>query len=88
MIVNVSDTLQRWTNDVLKAGIHRVTVPNTIVDEEAVVQERFSLTYFFKAGRHVSVGPLNTFISPERPPRFQDMTALQFQKLRNSKMYV
>lgn len=27
MVVNVSETLQRWTNDSLPAGLHRVTVP-------------------------------------------------------------
>ena len=41
MIVNVSDTLLRWTNDVLKAGIHRVTVPNEMTDEaKTTLKER------------------------------------------------
>ena len=30
MIVNVSDTLQRWTNNFLRAGVHRVTVPRDL----------------------------------------------------------
>ena len=53
MIINVSETLQRWTNDVLKAGIHRVTVPIGMKDETEtlLLNERFPVAYFFKAGR-------------------------------------
>ena len=88
MIVNASDTLQRWTNDVLKAGMHRVTAPNGMQDEsESFLSERFSMAYFFKAGRGASVGPLRHFVDSQRPPKYQDMTALEFQKWRNQRMY-
>lgn len=88
MIVNVSDTLQRWTNDVLKAGVHRVTVPYEMRDEgETLVKERFSMAYFFKTGRKASVGPLQQFVDSQHQSRYQEMTALDFQKWRNQKMY-
>ena len=88
MIVNVSDTLQRWTNDALKAGVHRVTVPRGMqYDKERVLKERFSMAYFFKAGREASVGPLQYFVDSQRLPKYKEMTALDFQKWRNQKMY-
>lgn len=89
MIVNVSDTLQRWTNNYLEAGVHRVTVPDQLKSEQdlVLVPERFSMAYFFKAGREVSVGPLQLFINPQQAAKYQEMTALEFQKWRNQKMY-
>ena len=102
MIVNASDTLQRWTNDVVKAGLHRVTVPTTTTtttgirqdeSEGGLLSERFSMAYFFKAGRGASVGPLPQFADSQRQqqqqrnPKYQDMTALEYQKRRNQQMY-
>lgn len=89
MIVNVSDTLQRWTNDELRAGVHRVTMPHDMNgDGDAVLPERFSMAFFFKAGRRESVAPLAKFAGLQQPPKYHDMTALEFQKWRNGKMYV
>ena len=89
MIVNVSDTLQRWTNDVLLAGVHRVTIPvETKSGDEIDVPERFSMAYFFKARREVPVGSLESFIDGEPQSRkYSEMTALEFQKCNNKKMY-
>ena len=88
MIVNVSDTLQRWTNDALQAGVHRVTVPSELQgDEDSEVRERFSMAYFFKAGREASVGSLQSFVDDQQQPKYQHMTALEYQKWRNQKMY-
>ncbi|MCJ1281401.1 hypothetical protein MMC26_000720 [Xylographa opegraphella] len=63
MVVNVSETLQRWTNDVLAAGLHRVNIPRQMEDKEtAVLPERYSIAYFCKADRDASVGPLQQFV--------------------------
>lgn len=90
MIVNVSDTLQRWTNDVLQAGVHRMTGPCGSLDnenEKALIPARFLMAYFFKAGREVSVGPLRYFVSAQRPPKYQHLAASEFQKWKNQMMY-
>ena len=88
MSENAGDTYQRSTNDVLKAGVNWVIVPNEVKDEaKTTLNERFSMAYFFKAERGASVGPFQRFVEPQRPPRYQDMTALEFQKWRNQKMY-
>jgi isopenicillin N synthase-like dioxygenase len=44
MIVNASDALQRWTNGVLRAGVHRVTIPHGMKEKgDAVLPGRFSM---------------------------------------------
>ena len=88
MIVNSSDTLQRWTNDKIQAGVHKVTVPQDMTkDADILLSERFSMAYFFKADRNQSVAPLAKFVGPGNPSRYRSMTALDFQKRRNGKMY-
>ena len=89
MVVNVSDTLQRWTNDYLPAGRHQVGLPFEMKEDdlEEIVEERYSMAYFFKAGREVLVGPLEEFEDDQNPSKYADITALEFQKWRNSQMY-
>ena len=88
MIVNVSETLQRWTNNVLPAGLHRVTVPPQFQNlESGLVPERFSITYFGKADRDASVGPLPQFISEASAPKYEDMTAIQYHQSRLQSAY-
>ena len=88
IIANVSETLQKWTNNVMKAGMHRVTVPNGTKDEgKTVLKESFSMAYFFEAEWGASVGPSQRFVEPQRPPRYQDMTALEFQRWKIQKIY-
>ena len=81
--VNISDTFQRWTNGTLKAGVHQVTLPITIeVKPDAIVPQRRSAAFFLKAHRDVSVGPLPEFVSLDQPAKYEDITALEFQKRR------
>ena len=47
MIVNASDTLQLWTDNLLRAGVHQVTVPRDVKHrDDAMVPERFSMAFF------------------------------------------
>ncbi len=52
-----------------------------------IVPERWSLVYFNKADRHVNVGPLKEFVSPEMEPVYEDLTALEYQSMRNAVHY-
>ena len=88
MIVNVGDTLQRWTNGHLVGGVHRVTTPATLKDSAGVtLPERTSMAYLLKAERTVSVGPLPQFVSKDMPAKYDDMTALDWQQMRNGILY-
>lgn len=83
MVVNVSETLQRWTNDCLPAGLHRVSLPPLL--EEGLVPERYSIAYFCKADRDASVGALCPFSRPNTA--YHDITALEYQRQRLESAY-
>ncbi|KAM0480931.1 hypothetical protein ACHAPX_003820 [Trichoderma viride] len=88
MIINVGDTLTRWTNGRIIGGMHQVTVPETMKGEKGlVIPSRMSMAYLFKAGRDTSVGPLPKFVSAEEPALYPEITALEFQRWRNSIVY-
>jgi isopenicillin N synthase-like dioxygenase len=88
MIVNVSETLQRWTNDCLRAGLHRVNVPENMEDEETgTLPERYSIAYFCKADRGASVGPLKQFVLEGTDPVYQDMKAIEYHQQRLQSAY-
>ncbi|KAI0423521.1 hypothetical protein F5Y09DRAFT_327182 [Xylaria sp. FL1042] len=81
MIVNAGDTLMRWTNGKVVAGIHQVTVPEGLKQKDKVIlPERFSVAHLFKAQRQVSIAPLSQFISAEEPAKYPEMTALQYHR--------
>lgn len=88
MIVNVSETLQRWSNDRLPAGLHRVTIPEAMENEiEGVVPERYSIAYFTKADRDTEVGPLQPFVHADGESRYQNMTAFDYHQMRLKSAY-
>ena len=83
MIVNISETLQRWTNEVLPAGLHRVTIPRNMSDmAEGVIPERFSIAYLCKAHRSALVGSLPQFKSMESSEEYEDITAVEYHQKR------
>lgn len=88
MIVNVSETLQRWTNDCLPAGLHRVNIPDYMEgDESGTLPERYSIAYFCKADRNASVGPLKQFVRDGTEPVYQDMLAIEYHQQRLQSAY-
>lgn len=89
LTVNVSDTLMRWTNNVLPAGVHQVTLPANAEKgkDEMWLTERYSIVFFLKASRHALVGPMAPFVGPQQPPLYEHKTALEFQQLRTQILY-
>lgn len=90
MIVNISETLERWTNGQVRAGVHQVTVPPMLQDEpdnETLVPPRLSTAFFLKANRDASVGALPCFVSEEYPRKFEAMTALEYHQQRLAAAY-
>ena len=93
LIVNVSDTLERWTNGVIQAGVHRVNVPAPLLSKstisgdsatEDVVPERRSIVMLYRAKGETSVGPLPEFVTPKRPAKFDEMNAADYLALKNN----
>jgi isopenicillin N synthase-like dioxygenase len=88
IIVNVAETLERWTNGVLKAGVHRVVPPRVSSDfEEDMVLQRYSSPFFVTAERQAKVGPLSHFIKNNAKTQYADISALEYHTSRVAEAY-
>jgi len=88
VLVNVSDTFERWTNGVIRAAVHRVSAPaNFEARIQGLLPERHSCVFFFKPSRDVSVGPLPDFVTPDNPAKYDEITALQYQQRKTNELY-
>ncbi|KAF9887240.1 hypothetical protein FE257_010368 [Aspergillus nanangensis] len=86
MIVNAGGTLERLTNDFLKAGLHRVVSPAT-ADDEGMLPGRYSIAFFLHTSRTTSAAPLPSFISADHPSLYEDITTFEFERRRTEKTY-
>ena len=88
LVVNVSETLQRWTNGSLRAGLHRVNVPPSLEGKESgTLPERYSITYFCKSNRSALVGPLSEFVPNGCAPKYEVLSAIDYQRQRLRSAY-
>ena len=92
LIGTVADILQRWTNDVSKAGLHRVSVPRQFQvegekDEDCILPDRNSLAFFCRPSAETSAGPIHDFVSEERPAIYDEISALEHLERRNRLVY-
>lgn len=88
IIVNVSETLQRWTNGSVRAGLHRVNIPKQLEGKNSgTLPERYSIAYFCKADRAASVGPLKELIQDGRTPEYDDLSAIEYHLQRLQSAY-
>nr|L0E2Q1.1 RecName: Full=2-oxoglutarate-dependent dioxygenase phqC; AltName: Full=Paraherquamide biosynthesis cluster protein C [Penicillium fellutanum]AGA37270.1 2OG-Fe(II)-oxygenase [Penicillium fellutanum] len=88
MVVNISETFQLWTNNVITAGIHQVTVPPEMKTRtEGRISARRSCAFFLKANGDASVAPLPQFVTQERPAAYSEMTALDYHQKRLATAY-
>jgi isopenicillin N synthase-like dioxygenase len=86
IIVNAGGTLQRWTNDFLKAGLHLVVMPDAN-QKDGVVPERFSLAFFLHTARTTSAGPLPSFVDKDHPALYDEITTFEFERRRTEQTY-
>lgn len=84
MVVNVSETLQRWTNGRLAAGLHRVNLPHGL--EGDMVPERFSVAYFCKADREADIGALEDFVQGGEK-MYESISAIDYHRQRLQSAY-
>ncbi|KAF2969440.1 hypothetical protein GQX73_g4105 [Xylaria multiplex] len=94
LVLLVSNTLERWTNGQLQAAVHRVGLPPAISRleytsefERILVPERRSAVMFFRASPTVDLHPLPYFISPENPAKYEHITAEEYLRGYNRRLY-
>lgn len=88
LIVNVADTLQRWTNNIVPAGLHQVTIPSSRRDEaRGELPERFSVAWFMKSNREESVGSLPEFVNEKRPAEYEHVSAIDYHHQKHAVLY-
>lgn len=81
LVVNTGDTLQRWTNDIIRAGLHQVSVPQNLkASKEGIVPARMSCPFFMKASYDKSVGPLPDFVSEKCPPLYDEILSIEYHR--------
>ncbi|KAF4537159.1 Thymine dioxygenase [Lasiodiplodia theobromae] len=86
MIINIGDSMQRWTNDRLRSTCHRVTVPPAMRKasedgtDDAVIPSRYSIVFFGKPNRDVSLYPFPQFM--KSGTKYPDITAGEYNHLR------
>ncbi|CAL1713681.1 unnamed protein product [Somion occarium] len=79
LVVNIGDQLARWTNDVFKSTVHRA------VNRTGV--RRYSIPLFFGTDYDVRLEPILSCVSPERPPKYEVVTAGDYVKERLKATY-
>ncbi|KAM4057406.1 2OG-Fe(II) oxygenase superfamily protein [Hirsutella rhossiliensis] len=84
MIVNVGDCLQRWTNDGFRSASHRVVLPD---DQDAWVDDRYSIAYFGKPSRAQPVGSRRELLRDGEEPRYENMTAWEYNQEKLVRTY-
>ncbi|KDQ49234.1 hypothetical protein JAAARDRAFT_43023 [Jaapia argillacea MUCL 33604] len=79
LVVNIGDQLSRWTNNVFKSTVHRA------INRSGV--RRYSIPLFFGTDYDVRLEPIPSCVSPERPPKYEVVTAGDYVKERLKATY-
>ncbi|PPQ63605.1 hypothetical protein CVT24_004465 [Panaeolus cyanescens] len=79
LVINLGDQFARWTNGVFKSTIHRA------INRSGV--RRYSIPLFFGTDYNVKLEPISSCVSPERPPKYEVITAGDYVKARLQATY-
>ncbi|KAG7088871.1 hypothetical protein E1B28_012822 [Marasmius oreades] len=78
-VVNLGDQFARWTNDIFKSTVHRV------INRSG--RRRFSTPLFFGTDYGVRLEPIPSCISPDRPLKYEVVTAGEYVKAKLEATY-
>lgn len=79
-VVNIADSLMRWTNDLFQSTVHRAI--------NISGKERFSIPIFWGADYDRRIKPLESCVSKERPSRYAEIGVQEFINWRNQQTYI
>jgi isopenicillin N synthase-like dioxygenase len=71
VLVNTGDLMQRWSNDVFRSTLHRVSLP----EGEQSHQSRYSIAFFCQPDPTAEITCIDSCQSPARPPRYTPILA-------------
>ncbi|KAJ7599888.1 hypothetical protein C8J56DRAFT_909046 [Mycena floridula] len=79
LVINLGDQFARWTNDIFKSTVHRAINRSGI--------RRYSIPLFFGTDYNVKLEPIPGCVSPERPLKYEVITAGEYVKSRLAATY-
>jgi len=77
IIVNTGDLMERWTNGLFKATVHRVLDP-VGTTSDARLCERYSMAYFVKPNRDATIECLPVCCDARQPPKYLPVNCFEF----------
>jgi isopenicillin N synthase-like dioxygenase len=80
-VVNLGDTMARWTNDRWVSTIHRVANPPTDLSRET---RRQSIIFFYGTRPTAVIECLPNCSGPDNPPKYEPITAIDYLMSRFS----
>ena len=78
-VVNIADSLMRWTNDLFQSTVHRAI--------NVSGKERFSIPLFWGADYDRRIKPLEQCVSATRPPRYEEIGVQEYIRWRSEQTY-
>ncbi|BEI86531.1 hypothetical protein CcaverHIS002_0608180 [Cutaneotrichosporon cavernicola] len=88
VVFNIGDFLMRWSNDELHSTLHRVRAPARRPEDGEMTRERFSIPYFCSANANMTIDALPGTFGPERPKKYEPITAGEYVNMRLNATYV
>ncbi|EDR13251.1 uncharacterized protein LACBIDRAFT_245639 [Laccaria bicolor S238N-H82] len=79
LVINLGDQFARWTNDIFKSTVHRA------INRSGV--RRYSIPLFFGTDYNVKLEPIPSCVSPDRPLKYEVITAGEYVKSRLQATY-
>ncbi|KAL2010953.1 hypothetical protein VTN00DRAFT_3671 [Thermoascus crustaceus] len=90
IIMNIGDILMRWSNDILKSNLHRVTLPplqDRFSGEERLTRARYSIPYFVSPNVDSVIECLPSCTDADHPVKYPPVVQHEYRLMRASVQY-